>query len=88
MDNKRKIEEVDMSNIIQIDEIVSPIKKLRLCIDEDYDYIKMLENKMNKYEIIMNTQKQQIKHYKNIISQLTKNKINNDNDNDKYNLYT
>jgi hypothetical protein len=88
MDNKRKIEEVDMSKIIQIDEIVSPIKKLRLCIDEDYDYIKMLENKMNKYEIIMNTQKQQIKHYKNIISQLTKNKINNDNDNDKYNLYT
>jgi hypothetical protein len=86
MDNKRKIEEVDMSKIIQIDEIVSPIKKLRLCIDEDYDYIKMLENKMNKYEIIMNTQKQQIKHYKNIISQLTKNKINNDND--KYNLYT
>ena len=86
MDNKRKIEEVDMSKIIQIDEIVSQIKKLRLCIDEDYDYIKMLENKMNKYEIIMNTQKQQIKHYKNIISQLTKNKINNDND--KYNLYT
>lgn len=86
MDNKRKIEEVDTSKIIQIDEIVSPIKKLRLCIDEDYDYIKMLENKMNKYEIIMNTQKQQIKHYKNIISQLTKNKINNDND--KYNLYT
>ena len=86
MDNKRKIEEVDMSKIIQIDEIVSPIKKLRLCIDEDYDYIKMLENKINKYEIIMNTQKQQIKHYKNIISQLTKNKINNDND--KYNLYT
>ena len=85
MDNKRKIEEVDMSKIIQIDEIVSPIKKLRLCIDEDYDYIKMLENKINKYEIIMNTQKQQIKHYKNIISQLTKNKINNDND--KYNLY-
>ena len=88
MDSKRKIEEVDMSKIIQIDEIVSPIKKLRLCIDEDYDYIKMLENKMNKYEIIMNTQKQQLKHYKNIISQLTKNKINNDNDNDKYNLYT
>ena len=86
MDSKRKIEEVDMSKIIQIDEIVSPIKKLRLCIDEDYDYIKMLENKMNKYEIIMNTQKQQIKHYKNIITQLTKNKINNDND--KYNLYT
>jgi hypothetical protein len=86
MDNKRKIEEVDMSKIIQIDEIVSPIKKLRLCIDEDYDYIKMLENKMNKYEIIMNTQKQQIKHYNNIISKLTKNKINNDND--KYNLYT
>ena len=86
MDNKRKIEEVDTSKIIQIDEIVSPIKKLRLCIDEDYDYIKMLENKMNKYEIIMNTQKQQLKHYKNIISQLTKNKINNDND--KYNLYT
>ena len=86
MDNKRKIEEVDMSKRIQIDEIVSPIKKLRLCIDEDYDYIKMLENKINKYEIIMNTQKQQIKHYKNIISQLTKNKINNDND--KYNLYT
>jgi hypothetical protein len=86
MDNKRKIEEVDMSKIIQIDEIVSPIKKLRLCIDEDYDYIKMLENKMNKYEIIMNTQKQQLKHYKNIISQLTKNKINNDND--KYSLYT
>jgi hypothetical protein len=88
MDNKRKIEEVDMSKIIQIDEIVSPIKKLRLCIDEDYDYIKMLENKINKYEIIMNTQKNQIKHYKNIISKLTKNKINNDNDNDKYNLYT
>tara|TARA_B110000305_G_C18800147_1_gene342268 strand:+ start:201 stop:461 length:261 start_codon:yes stop_codon:yes gene_type:complete len=86
MDSKRKIEEVDMSKIIQIDEIVSPIKKLRLCIDEDYDYIKMLENKMNKYEIIMNTQKQQIKHYNNIISKLTKNKINNDND--KYNLYT
>ena len=86
MDNKRKIEEVDISKRIQIDEIVSPIKKLRLCIDEDYDYIKMLENKMNKYEIIMNTQKQQIKNYKNIISQLTKNKINNDND--KYNLYT
>ena len=86
MDNKRKIEEVDMSKIIQIDEIVSPIKKLRLCIDEDYDYIKMLENKMNKYEIIMNTQKHQLKHYKNIITQLTKNKINNDND--KYNLYT
>jgi len=86
MDNKRKIEEVDTSKIIQIDEIVSPIKKLRLCIDEDYDYIKMLENKMNKYEIIMNTQKQQLKHYKNIISQLTKNKINNDND--KYSLYT
>ena len=86
MDNKRKIEEVDMSKIIQIDEIVSPIKKLRLCIDEDYDYIKMLENKMNKYEIIMNTQKQQIKHYNNIISKLTKNKINNDND--KYSLYT
>jgi len=86
MDSKRKIEEVDMSKLIQIDDIVSPIKKLRLCIDEDYDYIKMLENKMNKYEIIMNTQKQQIKHYKNIISQLTKNKINNDND--KYNLYT
>ena len=86
MDSKRKIEEVDMSKIIQIDEIVSPIKKLRLCIDEDYDYIKMLENKINKYEIIMNTQKQQIKHYKNIITQLTKNKINNDND--KYNLYT
>jgi len=86
MDSKRKIEEVDMSKIIQIDEIVSPIKKLRLCIDEDYDYIKMLENKINKYEIIMNTQKQQIKHYNNIISKLTKNKINNDND--KYNLYT
>ena len=50
MDNKRKIEEVDMSKIIQIDEIVSPIKKLRLCIDEDYDYIKMLENKIyDKY---------------------------------------
>ena len=48
MDNKRKIEEVDMSKIIQIDEIVSPIKKLRLCIDEDYDYIKMLENKIKK----------------------------------------
>lgn len=37
-----------MDNIIQIDEIVSPIKKLRLCIDEDYDYIKMLENKIKK----------------------------------------
>jgi len=45
MDNKRKIEEVDMSNIIQINEIVSPIKKLRLCIDEDYDYIKCLKIK-------------------------------------------
>ena len=42
MDSKRKIEEVDTSKIIQIDEIVSPIKKLRLCIDEDYDYIKMI----------------------------------------------
>ena len=45
MDSKRKIEEVDMSKIIQIDEIVSPIKKLRLCIDEDYDYIKCLKIK-------------------------------------------
>ena len=84
MDSKRKIEEVDTSKIIQIDEIVSPIKKLRLCIDEDYDYIKILENKINEYKIIINIQIKQIEQYKNLINQLKEKK----NENDRYNLYT